>query len=246
MIWIATAVGGVTAGFTITYVGFSLSLALLVLVSATIGVPALMLRKIRIPPKKLKLREVLAPIDPRGRTGLFWVASTSLMFASLTVYPLVTLLLPVYMSQQLSYDYVAIGFVFLLYNALSAIGTYFSLKRPLGIQRAVILSAISIVACSFIIFSNVTFLIAILALAIVRGYGIGFFEHTIIRVMNNPENVSVDIGLIHIPQRIAEFVSTLSAGFLVQSLGFGPVFLGIGICFVPYSLIALYVINRKR
>lgn len=246
IIWIATAVGGAIAGLTITYLGFSLSLLLLALISATIGLPALMLRKKLIPRKKMKFKEVLAPIDPRGRTTLFWVASTSLMFASLTVYPLVTLLLPIYMSQQLSYDYVVIGFVFLLYNVLSAIGTYLSLKRPLGIQRALVLSAISIVACSFLIFSNFTFLIAIIVLAIVRGYGIGFFEHTIISVMNNPENVSVDIGLIHIPQRIAEFVSTLSAGFLVQAFGFGPIFLGIGICFVPYSLIALYVIRKKK
>ena len=246
IIWIATAAGGGIAGVTIAYLGFSLSLAILAIISAAIGVPALMLRKNLIPPKSMRLREVLAPIDPRGRTGLFWIASLSLMFASITVYPIVTLLLPVYMSQQLTYDYVAIGFVFLLYNAVSAVGTYFSLKRPIGLRRAIVLSAISIVACAFLAFSNVTFLMAILALALVRGYGIGFFEYTIIKVMNNPENISVDIGLIHIPQRIAEFVSTMSAGFLVQAFGYGPVFLFIGICFVPYSLIALYVIKRKK
>ncbi len=246
IIWIATAAGGGIAGFTITYLGFSLSLTVLALVSAAIGIPALMLRKNLTQPKNMGLKEVLAPIDPRGRTRLFWVASISLMFASLTVYPLITLLLPVYMSQQLSYDYMAIGIVFLLFNALSAIGTYFSLKRPLGIQRAIVLSTVSILACAFLVFSNVAFLIGILALALVRGYGIGFFEYTIIKVMNNPENVSVDIGLIHVPQRIAEFVSTLSAGFLVQAFGFGPVFLFLGICFSPYALIALYVINRKK
>ena len=246
IIWIATALGGGIAGVTIAYLGFSLSLFILAIVSAVIGIPAFLLRKNLIPPKNMKLKEVLAPIDPRGRTRLFWVASVSLMFASITVYPIVTLLLPVYMSQQLSYDYVAIGFVFLLYNAVSAVGTYFSLKRRLGLRRAIVLSTISIVACAFLVFSNVAFLLAILALALVRGYGIGFFEYTIVKVMNNPENISVDIGLIHIPQRIAEFVSTMSAGFMVQAFGYGPVFLLIGISFAPYSLIALYVINRKK
>ena len=112
IIWIATAIGGGMAGVTIAYLGFSLSLFILAIVSAAIGIPAFLLRKNLIPPKNMKLKEVLAPIDPRGRTRLFWVASVSLMFASITVYPIVTLLLPVYMSQQLSYDYVAMGLSF--------------------------------------------------------------------------------------------------------------------------------------
>lgn len=244
-IWIATAAGGAIAGLSIAYVGFSISLVLLAIVSMAIGIPAIMLRKTSVQVKKARIREMLAPIDPRGRTGLFWTASISLMFASLTVYPLVTLLLPVYMNQQLNYDYVSIGFIFLLYNAVSAVGTYFSLKRPLGLQRAVMLSFISIVASVFLVFSNIAFALAIVALAFVRGYGIGFFEYTIIKVMKNPENICVDIGLIHVPQRIAEFVSTLSAGFLAQAFGYAPIFIAIGAFFAPYALIALFVIKSK-
>jgi hypothetical protein len=84
-----------------------------------------------------------------------------------------------------------------------------------------------------------------LALAFVRGYGIGFFEHTVLKVAKGSKNISVDIGLLHAPMRIAEFSSMISAGFLVQYLGYTPIFLATGIFFGVYCFLSLFILKYK-
>ena len=166
------------------------------------------------------------------------------MFNSLAIYPLTTLLLPAFMSQQLAYNYITIGVLFMLYNAISAIATYLTVKYSLNFARATALTVISIVASFFLGWS--TFFIAcLLALAFVRGYGIGFFEHTVLKVAKDSKNLSVDIGLLHVPMRIAEFSSILSAGFLVQYLGYMPIFLVTGIFFGVYCFLSLFILKYK-
>jgi len=246
IIWLATAGGGAFAGLSIFYIGFSVSLVMLALISLGISVPALMLWKSSTKTPIPKTENPFTSLNPKGRTRLFWIGSITLMFGSLSVYPLVSLLLPVFMSQQLGYDYITIGLLFLLYNSVSAVATFFSLKKPVSLRRAIVLISLSIVASAFLAYTNYIFLIALLALAFVRGYGIGFFEYTIVKVTKNSKNICVDIGFIHVPQRIAEFASVLTAGFLAQTFGYLPVFIAIGSFFGFYALLALYVINKKN
>lgn len=245
IIWLATAGGGAFAGLSIFYIGFSVSLVMLALISLGISVPALMLWKSSTKTPIPKTENPFTSLNPKGRTRLFWIGSITLMFGSLSVYPLVSLLLPVFMSQQLGYDYITIGLLFLLYNSVSAVATFFSLKKPVSLRRAIVLISLSIVASALLAYTNYIFLIALLALAFVRGYGIGFFEYTIVKVTKNSKNICVDIGFIHVPQRIAEFASVLTAGFLAQTFGYLPVFIAIGSFFGFYALLALYVINKK-
>jgi len=246
IIWLATAGGGAFAGLSIFYIGFSVSLVMLALISLGISVPALMLWKSSTKTPIPKTENPFTSLNPKGRTRLFWIGSITLMFGSLSVYPLVSLLLPVFMSQQLGYDYITIGLLFLLYNSVSAVATFFSLKKPVSLRRAIVLISLSIVASALLAYTNYIFLIALLALAFVRGYGIGFFEYTIVKVTKNSKNICVDIGFIHVPQRIAEFASVLTAGFLAQTFGYLPVFIAIGSFFGFYALLALYVINKKN
>jgi hypothetical protein len=82
-----------------------------------------------------------------------------------------------------------------------------------------------------------------LAIAVTRGLGIGFFESIIARVTKNRRTVSVDIGLLHIPTRLAEFASVISAGFVAQSLGYMPVFAASGIFFTVFSVLSLYALK---
>jgi MFS family permease len=245
IIWLATAAGGAFAGLSIAYIGFSTSLAILAFISLAIGIPAIMLWKSSTKTPIPKDQKIFSSLNPKGRTRLFWIGSITLMFGSLSVYPLISLLLPVFMSQQLGYDYVSIGLLFLLYNLVSAIATFFSIKRPLNLGRAISLTLLSVVASAFLVYSNYAFVMGILTIAFVRGYGIGFFEYTIVKVTRNSKNICVDIGFIHVPQRIAEFASVLTAGFLAQIFGYLPVFITLGSFFGFYSLLALYVINKK-
>lgn len=245
VLWIATAVGSAMVGLSIGYLGFSLSLAVLALIASLVGIPVLMLRKSSIKVDAQKNGRAFAALIPKGRTKLFWLGSIALMFNSLSAYPLVSLLLPAYMNLSLGYNYLTIGLLFMLYNAVAGIAAFFSLRRTLNLQRALALTVFSVAASMFLTLGNAAFTTALLVLAFVRGYSIGYFEYTIIKVTRNSNNISVDIGLIHLPQRIAEFASLMFAGYLAQSVGYAPVFVALGSCFGLYALIAFYVIKKS-
>ena len=168
-----------------------------------------------------------------------------MLFYSLATYPLITLLLPVFMNQQLRYDYVSIGLAFMLYNMLAAFVTLSTLKTPLAVGRVVIQSLICLSATFLLANSGFYFPALFLALAVTRGLGIGFFESIIAKVTKNKLTVSVDIGLLHISTRLAEFASVISAGFVVQSLGYMPIFAASGIFFTVFSAFSLYVLKMQ-
>lgn len=243
-IWLATAAGGGAAGLGIEYLGFSYTIAVLAIISSTIGIPAFMLWKNSTSIPITKTSHILASLNPKGRPRTFWLVSVAIMFNTLAIYPLTTLLLPAFMNQQLSYNYISIGVLFMIYNALSAITTYFTIKYSLNFARALVLSIISVSASFFLSWSSV-FIACLLALSFVRGFGIGFFEHTVLKVVKDSKNISVDIGLLHAPMRIAEFSSILFAGFLVQYLGYMPIFLATGLFFAVYCFFSLFILKYK-
>jgi hypothetical protein len=134
----------------------------------------------------------------------------------------------------------------LLYNTVAAIATFLSLKKPLLWEHAVILTVLSLVASSFLAVAGYVFIVSLLVLGFVRGYGIGFFELTVIKVAKDSKNVSVDIGLLHVPARIAEFASVLTAGFLALNIGYTPVFIAIGSFFGFYAFLSLYILRLRE
>ena len=239
IIWLATAAGAVAAGAGIAYLGFSSALVILALVSLMVGVPSVLLWRSSIKIPMPKAERVFASLNPRGRSRTFWLVSIALMFNSFAIYPVVTLLLPVFMSQQLGYSYVAIGLLFMLYNVASAVATFVGLKKPLSLGRAVFLTVINIAASFILAVSGIFFPVVTLVLAFVRGYGIGFFEHAVIKVASGSKNISVDIGLLHAPMRVAEFSSVLAAGFIAQTVGYVPIFVATGICFGFFLFLSL-------
>lgn len=246
VIWLATAFGGAMAGAGIAYLGFSTSLLILTLVSLSLGIPAVMLWKTTKKTPMSKTQRLFEPLHPRGRPRIFWLVSIALMFNTLAIYPMINLLLPVFMSEQLGYSYLNIGLLFMLYNAISAITTWITLKNALNFHRATALTIISVVASVLLAPSGFFFPALLLALAFVRGYGVGFFEHIVIKVAKDSKNLSIDIGLLHVPMRLAEFSSILSAGFLAQAIGYAPLFMATGILFGVYSFLSLYILKRSN
>jgi MFS family permease len=245
VVWIATAAGAAFAGLTVYKIGFSFSLAALALISLTLSIPAIMLWKSNSKVSFPKTQRFISFFDFRGRERIFWVGSLALMFNSLSAYPLATLLLPVFMNQQLGFDYLTVGTLFMVYYAVSAVAAFFSLRSPLSIGRAAGLSCLSVISSFLLIYPGILFLFALMALAFVRGYAIGYFEQTIVSVTKKSRNISVDIGFIHVPQRISEFLSLISAGFLAQLFGYAPVFMLSALFFVEFLIIALYVIRKS-
>jgi len=245
VIWLSTASGSAAAGIAIAYVGFSSTLGIMIIASAVLGIPAALLWNTGKRASRPKISSAIALLDPRGRGRTFWLVSLAMLFYSLSTYPLITLLLPVFMDQQLGYDYVSIGVAFMLYNVLASFVTLSTLKTPLGVGRVVVQSLIGLFATFLLANSGLYFPALFLAIAVTRGLGIGFFESIIARVTKNRRTISVDIGLLHIPTRLAEFASVLSAGFVAQSFGYTPVFAASGVFFTVFSVLSLYALKRE-
>lgn len=147
------------------------------------------------------------------------------------------------MAQQLGYNYTVIGIGYMLYNVIASFVTFSTLKISFGVGRVVVQSSIALFASFLLASSDAYFLVLFLVLALANGLGIGFFEAIIAKATKNRLTVSVDIGLLHVPMRLAEFTSVLYAGFVAQSLGYMPMFVSSGIFFTIFSVLSLYILK---
>jgi MFS family permease len=243
---LSVAIGRAVSGLGITYMGFSLTLGILIVASSIMGVPAALLWRIEKRDSRPKILGALALLDPRGRSRTFWLVSFTMLFYSLALYPLTALLLPVFMAQQLGYDYISIGMAFMLYSLITSSIALGTLKIPLGVGRVVTQSLIALFATFLLANSGIYFPALFLALALANGLGLGFFESIIAKATKNRMTVSVDIGLLNIPMRLAEFSSVLGAGLVAQSLGYLPIFVASGIFFVVFSVLSLYILRTGK
>jgi predicted MFS family arabinose efflux permease len=243
VLFLSTAVGSVISGFALSYLGFSITLVLLIVVAGAIGFPAVLLWKSANRGSELKAARIrgLFKLGSYGRK--FWFVSITLLFFGLAYYPLLNLLLPVFMAQQLGYSYISIGVAYMLFNIIAATIVFGALRFSLGAKRVILQSGIAMFALLLLTYSNSYFLGMFLALAVAEGLGMGFFESIIAKATKKKPSVSVDIGLLHIPYRLAEFASLLYAGFIAQTIGYFPVFIASGIFFTIFSVLALYLLK---
>jgi MFS family permease len=238
IIWLATAIGSAAAGLGIALAGFSWTLVILMIASAAIGIPAGLLWKVGKKTAKPHA-SFWRSMDPRGKGKAFWWASIALMFNSIATYPLLQLLLPIFMQVQLGYDYITIGVLFMLYNVVASVTTFLTLRVALTSKRAIALSIAALAASVILASSGLFFPAVLLVLGFVRGFGIAYFEHLVHKVAKDSPNVCVDIGWLHVPMRLAEFATILSFGFLAQVVGYTPVFAMTGVFWAAFSLMSV-------
>lgn len=243
VISLSTAIGSAISGVALVFMGFELTLGMLILASAIMVIPAALLWRAQRMKSRAGVLEAMALLNPRDKGKIFWFVSFAMLFFSLAFYPLFALLLPVFMVQQLGYDYITIGVAFMLYGLLAASVTFSTLGIRLDIRRVVVQSVIALFVTFLLANSGSYFLALFLALALADGLGIGFFESIIAKATKNELTVSVDVGLLHIPMRVAEFTSVLLAGFVAQSFGYMPIFAASGIFFTVFSVLSLYALK---
>ncbi len=243
VLFLSTAIGSAAAGLGISYFGFSFTLGVFVVAAGIIGVPAALLWKTRKQNLRSQNAKTGGLIDLRNYGRKFWFVSITLLFFSLAYYPLLNLLLPVFMAQRLGYTYITISIAYMLFNVIASTIIFGTLRFSLGVKRVVLQSGIALFASVLLGYSNFYFLGLFLALAVAEGLGMGFFESIIAKATKSKPSVSVDIGLLHVPMRFAEFASLLYAGFVAQSVGYAPVFVSSGIFFAIFSVLALYFLR---
>jgi predicted MFS family arabinose efflux permease len=246
VLMLSTAVGSAAAGFGVATFGFSFTFSILILAAGFIAIPAALLWK--IPKQNLKsstprFREI---VNPRRKGRVFWLVSITSVFFSLAFFPLSNLLIPVFMVQQIGYDYLIIGIAYMLYNLIVSIVIIGTLRFSLGIRRVILQSFIALFATFLLASSNYYFFGLFLALAVAEGLGWAFYESIIAKATKDKPNVSVDIGLLIVPLRFAEFASVLYAGLIAQNIGYAPVFASSGVFFLIFSLLAFYLLKRQK
>jgi predicted MFS family arabinose efflux permease len=241
----STAVGSAAAGFGIAFFGFSFTFGILIVASGFIAVPAALLWKIpkkNLKPNSLRFGEIL---NARRKGKMFWLVSIASVFFSLAFFPLLNLLLPVFMVQQIGYDYLAVGIAYMLYNFVASIVILGTLRFSLGIRRVILQCPIALFATFLLASSNYYFFAPFLALAVAEGLGYVFYESIIAKATKDNPHVSFDIGLLIVPLRFAEFGSVLYSGLIAQNLGYAPVFASSGVFFVIFSVLALYLLKKN-
>ena len=240
----STAIGSAVAGFGIAYFGFSFTFSILIVTAGFIAIPAALLWKIpkkNSKPSHLRLIEI---INPRKKGKTFWLVSLTSVFFSLAFFPLLNLLLPVFMVEQIGYDYLTVGASYMLYNFIASIVILGTLRFSLGIRHVILQSSIALFATFLLALSNYYFFALFLALAVAEGLGYVFYESIIAKATKDNPNVSVDIGLLIVPLRFAEFGSVLYAGLIAQNLGYAPMFASSGIFFLVFSALAFYLLRK--
>jgi len=241
---LSTAVGSAVAGFGIAYFGFSFTFSILIVAAGFIAIPATFLWKISKQNTKSNNPRFGVTINPRKKGKTFWLVSITSVFFSLALFPLLNLLLPVFMVQQIGYDYLTVGIAYMLYNLVTSIVILGTLRFSLGISRVILQSSIALFATFLLASSNYYFYAPFLALAVAEGLAWGFYESIIAKATKDKPSVSVDIGLVIIPLRFAEFGSVLYAGLIAQNLGYAPVFASSGIFFLIFSVLSFYLIRK--
>lgn len=243
VMWLSIAIGSAVSGIGITYLGFSFTFSVLIFASVVIGIPAWMLWQTEGHSSKPRAPISISSLDPRGRGKKFWFASFTMAFFRFAKYPLVVLLLPIFMVQQLGYNYMVTGIVSMLYYVLASFVTFASLKMGLSFRRGVVQSLIALFVGFLLSNSGSYFIPLILALAVAHGLGIGFYESLVAKTTENRPTVSFDIGLLVIPERLAEFTSVVFAGFAAQYLGYMLIFVLSGIFFSTSSVLLWYALK---
>jgi predicted MFS family arabinose efflux permease len=240
----STAVGCAVTGIGIAFLGFSFTFGILIMVAGIIAVPAAFLWKMpkqSIKTKSLQLRKI---INLRSKGKSFWLVSMTSVFFSLAFYPLINLLLPVFMVQQIGYDYFAVGIAYMLYNFVTSVVILGTLRLSIGFKRVILQSCIALFATLLLASSSYYFFALLLLLAVAEGLGTVFYESIIAKATKDNPNVSIDIGLLIVPLRFAEFGSVLYAGVIAQSLGYAPAFASSGIFFLIFSVLAFCLLRK--
>jgi MFS family permease len=244
MIFFSTAIGSAIAGLVISYFGFAITLTIFMIMALFIAVPAISFWKSSNQSVKINTSGFVKLMNLKNYGRRFWLISITMLLFSLAFYPLLNLLIPVFMAEQLGFSYVIIGIAYMLFNLIASLVIFSTIKTSLGLKRVIIQISIGLSASILLAFSNYYFVVLFFMLAISEGLGMGFFEAIIAKATKGKPSVSIDIGLLHIPMRFAEFASLLYAGFIAEKLGYAPLFVSSGIFFLMFSLLALHFIRN--
>lgn len=79
-----------------------------------------------------------------------------------------------------------------------------------------------------------------------EGFSHVIFEALIATTTKGLSSTSTDIGILHIPMRLAEFATIFAGGFIIEAVGYFPIFALSAVSFLIFALLALHCLTVNR
>lgn len=241
------AVGGAVTGFVMSMVEAWNSFIILIIASMILLYPTMLLWSEGRKKVKLDLLVALKALNFRGKEQGFWCVSGIMAVNSLARYPLISLVLPIFMSKELGYSYMMIGGIFMTYSIITAITVFTTMKTPLNLTRVIVQSIIYLIACILLPYTSKALVpVFITLLAVASGLGTSFYESIIAIVSKDRrETLSINIGILHIPMRITEFTSLILYSLLMEKYGYQISFILSAIAYFIFSILSYLQLKVK-
>ncbi|MEM4707905.1 MAG: MFS transporter [Candidatus Anstonellales archaeon] len=240
---VAIALGTLASGFFLTSISFENTFILLSAISLFLAFIAFTLKG-KITPIRFNMKDFsLAVLMKRKRS--FWQTSLSMVFSVSVLTVLVMFALPLFMKEQLGLSYEEIGVLFTIFYVASAIGSFITLKKDFQLYFLPLMVFLSLSIIFLPLSPAEYFFILFVIFSLSYGILFAFHEYIIAKETKGSKTVSLDIGVLHIPTRIAQTIVLILGGFLAQIFGFVSVFLLSFFMFVGFSVVAHGLIKKN-
>lgn len=236
--------GRIFAGIILTALSFFNVFISLILLSIS---QFYLAAKVKDQHKPIKLDGSISKKIFAKRRKLFWFASLPLCFIGAIDYFLFSFVFPLYMDTSLHMSYAEIGFMIGLFSATFTIFIFaFRKSSNDKLLLAALVPFAVIPLALFFTVDKVLFSGLICITAVGWAISFTFFERVVAWATAKSRNVSTEIGMIHAPQRIMEFILLAAGGFIIASFGFAGVFALASLFVVFFILTMLPLISRMK
>jgi predicted MFS family arabinose efflux permease len=183
----------------------------------------------------------------KKRSKEFWKVSLGMMFLAASTGLFFLFLFPVFMFDGLGLSYETIGGSLALILVLAALSTLIQLYFKLSPKLLSVITIICI-CTALLLFPVYTegFWILILLFGIGHGSASILYEGILGNTTKNSKDLSTDIGVIHIPLRIGEFISFIGAGFIIANFGYFPIFAISALFVFIFGLFTFFYFSDKK
>jgi len=176
----------------------------------------------------------------KQRPPTFWYAAALQLFAWLAYNMLLSFLVPVYLISSLKMGYLETGGMIALLSLAIAASTLLTMRWNFK-KSTLTLLAIPMVPALLVfpfVGTNVVPLLLIISVGI--GCNAIIAEYVLVDQVFRSKDVSTDIGVLYVPNKICEFLFLSLGGLVISRFGYAPLF------FILALSVALFVVLARK
>jgi MFS family permease len=225
---IFSAVGMIAAGALISWLMFE-STIIVVMVVAALVIPQVMRLKDKVK-KEVSVLSILSRFDIRGRNRVFKKFMLVFLVYGLGWGLITGYVFPLFLKLH-GYESGTVGMILGIRSLAMGLITYFVASRFSG-RKMVLYGGLAFAATVMLLaFSNdFTAPLVIVLAGLTEGFVAANFEYIFVKIVNK-KSYAGDIGIMMFGMHAGMSVSLAISGFVISSVGFGPLFFISGVLF---------------